>query len=258
MKKYSLEHQYYLKKKKKEKILVLFLQLLIILLFLIGWELLSQKNMINTFLYSSPSRIFETLYHLILDGKLFPNLLITIYELLISFILSLGVGLMIAILLWNNSFLAKVVDPFLTILNSLPKVALGPLIIIWFGAGVNSIVFMSLLISIFVTIINIYYGFIHVPNNYITMITSFGAKKWQVFRYVIFPYNIKTIISTLKVNLSLNLIGVIMGELLVSKKGIGYLIMYGSQIFHIDLVMTCIIVLAIISYLLYFFIQKLK
>jgi NitT/TauT family transport system permease protein len=258
MKTYSLEHQNYLKKIRRESIFVILLQITITLLFLIIWEFLSKNHIINSFLFSSPSKIISTLYHLVIDGKFFPNLLITLYEVLISFVLSLGLGLFIATLLWNHSFLAKVFDPFLTILNSLPKVALGPLIIIWFGAGVNSIIFMSLMISVFVTIINIYHGFIHVPKNYITMITSFGAKKNQIFRYVIFPYNRKTILSTLKVNISLNLIGVIMGELLVSKKGLGYLIMYGSQVFHIDLVMTCIIVLAVISYFLYLAIQRIK
>ena len=139
---------------------------------------------------------------------------------------------------------------------SLPKVALGPLIIIWVGASINSIIFMSLLISTFVTIINIYNSFISTDKNYIVLMKSFRASKWQIFSKVVFPSNFKNIISALKINISMNLIGVIMGELLVSKSGIGYLIMYGSQVFNIDLVIAGVFILGIISYLMYLIVDR--
>ena len=258
MKPYSFEHEEFLKRRKKEKIYIILSQFSIVFFFVIIWEFLAQQNYINTFLFSSPIRMIHTFYQLLLENQFFSHLFITLYEVFLSFVLSISLGIVVAIILWSSPFLSKVFDPYLTIINSLPKVALGPLIIIWFGTGIHSIVFMSLLISLFVTIINIYQGFISVPNNYLTMIRSFGASKWQEFCYVVFPFNRGTILSTLKVNVSMNLIGVIMGELLVSKKGIGYLIMYGSQIFHLDLVMTCVFILAIVSYLLYCFIQKIK
>ena len=258
MKTYSLEHQLFLKKNKRRKILIHSFQFLLFFLFIIIWEVLASNKIINTFIFSSPFRILDTLYQLLLKGVLLEHISITFYEIFISIFLSLLLGLIIAITLWWSSFLSKVIDPYLTVLNSLPKVALGPLIIIWFGANIKSIIFMSLMISLFVTIINIYTGFINVPSSYITMIKSFGASKWQIFKMVILPYNIPTILSTLKVNVSMNLIGVIMGELLVSKKGLGYLILYGSQVFHIDLVISCVFLLGFISYLLYFFIQKIK
>ena len=124
------------------------------------------------------------------------------------------------------------------------------------GARINTIIFMALLISLFTTIINIYQGFISVNENYLTMLKSFKATKLQMFFKVVFPSNIMTILSTLKINISLSLIGVIMGELLVSKKGLGYLIMYGSQMFNLDLVITSIFLLSIISYLMYIIIDK--
>ena len=164
----------------------------------------------------------------------------------------------VSTILWSNERLSKIIDPYITILNSLPKVALGPLIIIWVGASMNSIIFMALMISVFVTIINIYNGFINVNENYIIMLKSFGASKWQIFRKVVFPSNIENIISALKVNISMSLIGVIMGELLVSKSGLGYLIMYGSQVFNIDLVITGVVILGIISYLMYLVIDKIE
>lgn len=254
----SNEHEIYLKKLRMEKVIVAIIRVLILFIFLIGWEILARLDIINTFTFSSPSKIIETLIGLVRDGSLFSHTWVTIYEVLISFLLATVIGLVIGTILWLSPLLSKIVDPYLTILNSLPKVALGPLIIIWVGASTNSIIFMSLLISTFITIINIYNGFISTDKSYITLMKSFGANKKQIFTKVIFPSNYGTIISALKINISMNLIGVIMGELLVSKEGIGYLIMYGSQVFNIDLVITGVFILGVISYLMYFIISKLE
>ena len=161
--------------------------------------------------------------------------------------------------MWWNKFFAKVIDPYLTILNSLPKVALGPIIIIWAGAGMKSIIIMALLISTIITIINVYEGFSGTDPNKIKLMKSLGANKIQIYSKLILPYNYNNIISTLKINISMSLIGVIMGEFLVSKEGLGYLIMYGSQVFNLNLVIAGIIVLCIIATLMYyliFYIEK--
>lgn len=258
MKNYSLEHLMYLKKMKKEKIFIIISRFFIILFFLFLWEFLSRVGIINTFLFSSPSRICNTICGLIKDGSFFKHFNITIFEVIAGFILSNIFGFIIAVLFLISNKVYKIFDPYITVLNSLPKVALGPLIIIWIGSGIKSIVFMSLLISIFITIINIYNGFISVNKNYITMLKSFEASNLDVFFKIILPSNIYNIISTLKINVSMNLIGVIMGELLVSKNGIGYLIMYGSQVFNIDLVITGIFILGFISYIMYYLIEKVE
>lgn len=255
---FSEEHKEYLKKIRREKIVVGVCRFLIIFLFLVLWELLVRYSVINTFMYSSPSGVVKTIISLFNDGDLFRHIGITLYEVFISFFMATILGIGIATILWSNKTLSKIIDPYLTILNSLPKVALGPLIIIWVGASINSIIFMALMISTFVTIINIYNGFTNVNKNYIIMLKSFGASKWQIFRKVIFPSNILNIISSLKINVSMSLIGVIMGELLVSKNGIGYLIMYGSQVFNIDLVITGVFILGIISYLMYLVIDRIE
>lgn len=252
----SEERKRYLFKIKKEKIIVSIFRFLILFLFIIGWEILARFDIINTFTFSSPSLIIKTFMELLRNGTLFSHIGITLYEVILCFFLATIIGLLFAALLWFIPILSKIIDPYLTVLNSLPKVSLGPLIIIWVGASINSIIFMSLLISTFITIINIYNGFISTNKNYIILLKSFGANKWQIFRNVVFPSNIQTIISALKINISMNLIGVIMGELLVSKKGIGYLIMYGSQVFNINLVITGVVILGIISYLMYFVIDK--
>ena len=174
-----------------------------------------------------------------------------------SFLIATIIGLVLGAILWWNRIIAKIIDPYLTILNSLPKVALGPLIIIWVGASTNSIIFMALLITTFVAIINIYNGFNSTDESYITLMKSFKANKFQTFFKVILPSNYSTIINTLKINISMSLIGVIMGELLVSKSGLGYLIMYGSQVFNIDLVITSVIILGVLSILMYLVVSKL-
>lgn len=255
---YSLEHTNYLKKRKKEKRIITTFRILIIFIFLIIWELLARFNIINTFLFSSPSKIINTIIKLFNTKELFKHIGITLYELLISFSLASIVGIIIASILWRYEKLSKVVDPYITIINSLPKVALGPLIIIWVGASMNSIIVMALTISLFTTIINIYTGFINVDKNYIIMLKSFKASEFDIYRRVILPSNILNIFSTLKINISMSLIGVIMGELLVSKSGLGYLIMYGSQVFNLDLVISSIFILGIISYIMYLLVDKIN
>ena len=249
---YSEEHLKYIKRQKKEKRLVCFFRLLIIIVFLLAWELLSRLELINTFLSSSPTEVIQTTIQLVKDNTLFTHIGVTLYEVIISFLIATIIGFVVATILWSNKVIAKVIDPYLTILNSLPKVALGPLIIIWVGASMNSIIFMALLISTFVTIITIYQGFSATNQSYITLLKSFGANKRQIFIKAIVPSNVPILISALKINISMSLIGVIMGELLVSKSGLGYLIMYGSQVFNINLVITGVVILGVISYIMYF------
>lgn len=255
---FSKEHERFLKKRKKYHFFVHFAQVIIILLFFLIWELLSKYNLINNFLYSSPSKIIKTIINLLHQNNFFNHIAITIYEVLISFIISTIISFIIASILWWNKFISKVLNPYLTILNSLPKVALGPLIIIWAGASIKSIIVMSLMISLFITIINLYQGFITTNDNYIILLKSFKASKLDIFLKVIIPSNKENIISTLKINMSMNFIGVIMGELLVSKQGLGYLIMYGSQVFNITLVMTSIVLLGILSFLFYYTISYIE
>ena len=250
------EHKEYLRKIKLRTIFVILVQLLIFISFLLLWEVLSYYEFLNPFLFSSPTKVFSTIIRLFVDNNLFTHIGVTLYETLFSFLVSSLIGVIIATILWWNKFISDVIDPYLTILNSLPKVALGPLIIIWFGASIKSIIIMALLISTFVSIINIYNGFISVDNNFILLMKSMSANKLQIFLKVILPSNIQNLISSFKINISMSLIGVIMGELLVSKNGLGYLILYGSQVFNINLTITSTFILGVISYLMYFFINK--
>ena len=258
MSNYSEEHKEFLKKKKKEKIIVISFQILILLVFILGGELLARFNLINTFLLSSPSLVLKTLGSLFTNNNLLVHIGITLYETVVSFLVVTITSLLVSTLFWFSKRLAKILDPYLTVLNSLPKVALGPLIIIWVGASTNSIIFMALLISLFLSIINVYHNFKETDSNYITLLRSLGASKIQIFMKAVIPSNLSNIINNLKINVSMCYIGVIMGELLVSKKGLGYLIMYGTQVFNIDLVIASVIVLGVLAFLFYYLICLLE
>lgn len=245
------EHIKYLKKIKRNNLLIKLTQISILIIFIIIWQLLSDYKIINPFIFSSPKKVVECLINLHNANNLYNHIFITVYETFVSFLLGTLIGIFIAFLMWWNKFFAKVIDPYLTVLNSLPKVALGPILIIWVGASMKSIVIMALLISTIITIINVYSGFINVDPIKLKLMNSFNAKKLQIFMNLILPATLPNIISCFKVNISMSLIGVIMGEFLVSKEGIGYLIMYGSQVFNLDLVITGTIILCLVAILMY-------
>ena len=240
----------------KYRLKVFLTQTILVIIFLSIWEILSRTNVINSFIFSSPSKIFTTLLSLIKNGDLFIHLGVTFLEVLIAFAIGVIIAFLISIIMYLNRFLKDVIDPFLTMLNSLPKVALGPIIIIWAGANSKSIIVMALLINVIVSIITFYTGFISTNKEQIKLFKTFKASRMQILTKLVIPSNIPTIVSALKVNISLTFIGVIMGEFLVSKRGIGYLILYGTQVFNLNLVMTGIFVLLIMSYLIYKLVVK--
>lgn len=203
----NLEHKKYLKRLRLQKIKVIACQILILALFILIWQLLSDYKVINTFLCSSPKKVVQTIVNLYKSNDLLIHIWITLKEILIGFLLGSLIGIVFAALLWLSPFLSKVLDPYLTILNSLPKVALGPIVIIWAGANQNSIILMALLISTISTIISVYVGFKHTNKISIKLLKSFNANKFQIFTRVVFPSNLNTIISSLKINLSMTFVG---------------------------------------------------
>lgn len=197
----------YLLKNRITKYLILTTQILILISLIILWQILANNNLINTFITSSPTRILDTIINLYQENNLFSHIWITTYETIISFTLGTLIGIIIAIILWYNKFIYKVIDPYLTIINSLPKVSLGPILIIWVGANINSIIVMALLISVIITIITVYNGFISTDMNKIKLLKTFNATKFQTLKHLILPSNYPTIISSLKINISMSLIG---------------------------------------------------
>lgn len=204
---YSKEHIAFLKKEKRKNLIIKLTQLFIIVFLLALWQICANFNIINTFLSSSPSNILETTIDLFKNSNLLSHILTTLYETVISFSLATIIGIIIASILWANKTIAKILDPYLTIINSLPKVSLGPLIIIWVGANTKSIILIAILITVFTTAINMYNAFISTDESKITLLKSFKASKFQIFTKLIFRGNIQTLINTLKINISLSLIG---------------------------------------------------
>ena len=249
---FSKNHKDYLRKYRLKKWLILLTQISILITLLLAWELLTKYEIISSFFFSSPSRIVNTISEMFASGELIYHSKITLAETLIGFSIATGVGFLVAFILWYSNFLRKVCEPYLVVLNSLPKIALGPIIIIWFGAGSKAIVFMCILIVIIVTIMNILNSFTSCDSQLIALARSMGANKIQIFFKLILPNSLKDIVSTLKINVGLSWIGAIMGEYLVSKAGLGYLLIYGGQVFNLNLVMTSTVVLCVLASVMYF------
>lgn len=247
----SLEHKQYLKKVKRRNNIIIVVRLGILIAFFSIWEIAASFKWIDPFLTSSPSRMIKSLITVYNEGTLFRHILITCIETIIGFLLSTIIGTLIAILLWWSDFANRVLDPYIVVLNALPKIALAPIIIFWMGNGMKAIVLVTVLISIVSTIISILNGFKEVDEDKIKLMITLGASKFQILSHLIIPASVPTLISSLKINVGLSWVGVIMGEFLVSKEGLGFLIVFGGQVAQLDTVMMSIIILSILAYFMY-------
>lgn len=250
----SSEHKIYIKKEKQKKAFIISSRIFL-LIFLLGlWELLTRLQVMDSFIFSSPSRIINQTVILYNSGELFYHIWITLKEAILGFVLATSIGTLIAIILWWSDLFRKILEPYIVVLNSLPKIALGPIIIIWFGAGIKSIVVMAILITIIITILTMLSAFISCDKDKIMLLKSMGANKFQILIKLIIPQAMPEFISMLKINVGMTWVGTIMGEYLVSKAGLGYLIVYGGQVFKLDLVMTATVILCILAGLMYYFV----
>lgn len=242
----------------REKRIVFIWQALILIGFFGLWELASRMRWIDPLLFSSPTRVFNLLVEKLSDGSMISHTYVTLFETLLGFMIGTVLGIILASLLWSSSRFSKIMDPYLVILNAMPKVALGPIIIVALGPGYVSIIAMGAIISVIITTIVVYTGFREVDPNYEKVLKSFGATRWQCFKSAVFPANLPVMISTLKVNVGLSWVGVIVGEFLVSKEGLGYLIVYGFQVFDFTLVMAALILIAIFAAIMYKVVERME
>lgn len=241
---------------RKNKVLLIIVQITLLILLLTIWELLAYYNIINTFIFSKPSEILLLLIKYIENDELFRHLKVSVIETILGIVIGSTLGIIISIILWYFDYLQKILNPFLTVLNALPKTALAPIMIIWAGTGTTGIVFVSISILLTLTVLSTYNHFINSDQDKIKMLKSFNASKIQIFTKYIFPSNINNIFSVIKINIGMSWVGVIVGEFLVSKEGLGYLIMYGGQVFKLDLVMMGVLVLAICAFLMDFIVGR--
>ena len=255
---FSPQHAEYIKKVKRENILIIVLRFAILFLGLALWEILAKLEIIDSFITSCPSKIFTTIALLFTENNLLYHIGVTLYETLLGFLIAVFFGYAIALLLWWSTRLRKILEPYIVVLNSLPKIALGPIIIVWCGSGAKAIIFMAVLIGIIVAIITMLNGFLSTDNNKILLLQSMGATKFQIMLKLVIPSSIPTFISMLKISVGMAWIGSIMGEYLVSRAGLGYLIVYGGQVFKLDLVMASTVVLCILAATMYLMVAGLE
>lgn len=248
---FTREHLLFLRKQTIRNILVHVTQAGVLILFLALWELSAHLQWIDPFIMSCPSQIWATLLELSADGILWKNAWVSTWETIVGFAIGTVTGYVSAVILWWNSFVKDVFEPYVVVLNSLPKIALGPIIIIWVGTGKMAIITMAVLISVVITTITLLNGFASTDKDKILLLKSMGANRLQIFTKLVAPYNVPTLMACLKINVGMSWIGAIMGEYLASKEGLGYLLVYGSQVFRLDMVMTCTIVLCALAGLMY-------
>ncbi|MBS3873014.1 MAG: ABC transporter permease [Firmicutes bacterium] len=247
----STEHAAFLKRLRFTKLCIRLVQVGLLVGFFALWEVATQLGWLDSFLVSSPSRVWSTILLLHADGSLYRHIAITSLVTMVGFVGGTVIGTFIAALLWWFPTLYLTAQPFLIVINSLPKIALGPLFIVWLGTGYLTIIAIALAISLVTTVIVVHSGFANIDPLKLKLVHSFGATKWQSFRLVILPGSFPTIMSALKVNVGLSWVGVIAGEFLVSRAGLGYLAVYGGQVLNMSLVMTSVLILCVAAALMY-------
>lgn len=243
--------QEYIEQEQFHKRKVVICRIMLLVLLLAVWELCARLGIIDDFIFSSPSRVFFCFWNMVRDGSLFIHIGITLLETIISFTLVVVLGLLVAVLLWSSRSVSEILEPYLVMLNSLPKSALAPMLIVWLGNHMRTIVVAAVSVAVFGSILTLHNGFSNMDPDKIKLIYSLGGRKKDVLTKVLLPGSVPLIISNMKVNIGLCLVGVIIGEFLAAQKGLGYLIIYGSQVFKLDLVMMSIVILCIVSAALY-------
>ena len=245
------DQQLYIERCRRESILIKFARVAVLLSFIVIWELASAFSIIDPFFFSSPSRIILLFIDMSKNFEIFIHTGITLYETILSFLIVNILSILISVIMLSFERFSKVVEPYLVILNSLPKSALAPLIIVWLGTGKKTIIVAGISVALFGSIINLYTGFLQVDNEKRKLITTLGGSKKDQLTKVIIPASIPIILSNMKVNIGLSLVGVIIGEFLAARQGLGYLIIYSSQVFQLDMLIMSIIILCLIALLLY-------
>lgn len=251
-------HEQFKRSLIKEKRWIRFYQVLILIAFFSFWEIASSFKWIDPLIFSSPLKIIHLFIENLSDGTLMVHISYTLFETVLGFIIGTVLGTILAAILWWSTFLSKVVDPYLVILNAMPKVALGPILIVALGPGMISIITMGAIISVIISTIVIYTSFKNVDTNYLKVLQTFNATRFQMFKEAVLPASFSTIISTLKVNVGLSWVGVIVGEFLVSSQGLGYLIIYGFQVFNFNLVLMSLLIIAIFATIMYQLVELLE
>ena len=245
------DQQLYIERCRRENIFIKTARIAVLIAFIALWELASALSLIDPFFFSSPSRIVLLFIDMCKNFEIFIHTGITLYETILSFLIVNILSILVSVIMLSFDRFSQIVEPYLVILNSLPKSALAPLIIVWLGTGSKTIIVAGISVALFGSIINLYTGFMQVDTEKRKLITTLGGSKKDQLTKVIIPASIPIILSNMKVNIGLSLVGVIIGEFLAARQGLGYLIIYSSQVFQLDMLIMSIIILCLIALLLY-------
>lgn len=243
--------------RRRERLGIAAAQLALIVAFLAVWEVAPRFNLVNPMLTSQPSAVWSSFFVMVREADLAHHVLVTLIEVVISFAVAMIAGAAIAVGLWASPKAERVLDPFMVMMNALPKIALVPIFYIWLGPE-GSIYAVAIAVAIFITILMLHTGFVQTDPDKVKLALTLGADRRQILTKVVLPSNVHTFVAALKANVGLSLVGVIVGEFQASKAGLGYLIVYGSQIFRMDMVMAAIVILGILSLVLYFVIRLIE
>lgn len=254
----SITQSQYYAEQKKHKAIIILLRITVLVIFLVFWEIASRIGMIDSFFFSSPTGIMKCFLIQFRENHLLSHIGITLFETMCSFIIVMIISILIAFLMWYKSAFAEIIDPYFVLLNSLPKSALAPLFIVWLGTGMKTIIVAGISVVLFSSILTIYSSYRHIDSNKLLLIKTLGGTQLDCYFKVVFPGTLPMLFSTAKVNIGLSLVGVIIGEFLAARKGIGYLIIYGTQIFKLDLVIMGILLLGFFSVIILFLLQYLE
>lgn len=254
----SPEHAAFLRSLARRRAVVSLARVVILVAFFVLWEVAARQGWINAFVISQPSKAWAVAVNMVKRGELWIHLGMTVGETAVGFTVGTVIGVIAAVLLWWSDLLSEILDPYIVVLNSIPKVALGPIFIVWMGTTVTAIIAMAISISVIVTIMMVYVGFREVDPDRVKLLRTFGASRWQILSKVVLPSSVPVMIAALKVNVGLSMVGTIVGEFLVSRAGLGFLIVYGGQVFNMSLVMSSVILLSIVSVLLYYGVSALE
>ena len=234
------------------------LQVAAVIAFFAVWEIGVRAGWISAFLVGSPAGIFSDGYKMILSGDLISDTWYTLFEAILGFIIGTIAGSLLGLALWYSVFVARLVEPFIVAINSVPKIALAPIVVLWFGTGLVSKVALSVSLTAIVALIAAYQAAKDADVDLQSLLISMGADKHQVFFKAVVPSTLPSIIATFRINIGFGLVGAVVGEFISSQRGLGHLIYTASSLYDLNTVWVGLFTLMVMGFVLYYVIDMIE
>ncbi len=231
------------------------LQAIAVIVFFALWEFGVRMGWISNFLVGSPSGIFALAYKMILSGELLSDTWYTLFEAILGFVIGTILGTLIGLALWYSAFVAKLVEPFIIAINSVPKIAFAPIIILWFGTGLFSKVALAVSLTSIVALIAAYQAAKDADTDLQSLMVSMGATKHQIFYRAVVPSTLPSVIATFRINIGFGLVGAVVGEFISSQRGLGHMIYSASSLYDLNTVWVGLFTLMVMGFILYYVID---